>query len=119
MDFIPFELAKKLKEKGFDWKTEERCVEKIPESEHEEWNDELCVMETAWEVNTYPKPRISEALKWLREEKKIHICISYDGDYSYDIVSIDDCEFKGAEDNYDTYEQATIAGIEYCLDNLI
>lgn len=64
MEYVTFEIAKKLKEKGFDWET----------SNVYERNTIACRYED------YPKPTISQVLKWLREEKKIHIEIFlYDG----------------------------------------
>lgn len=101
-DFVTLEIAKKLKEKGFPIKTKTEGkfgLTKLKEVEI--------------------LPTISQVLKWLREEKGYHICIGYDGIYSYDVVRIIDCEFAGADDDYDTYEQATLTGIEYVIDNLI
>lgn len=102
-DFVTLEIAKKLKKKGFDW-------------------DALDVYDHGlfyWLDEDVPRPTISQVLRWLREEKGYHICIGYDGIYSYDVVRIIDCEFAGADDDYDTYEQATLTGIEYVIDNLI
>lgn len=114
MEYVTFEIAKKLKEKGFDWET----------SNVYERNTIACRYED------YPKPTISQVLKWLREEKKIHIEIFlYDGKYSYFIKSITQiCENDlfhkclnedTTDDEYATYEQAALTGIEYVLDNLI
>lgn len=69
--------------------------------------------------NEINKPTISRVLKWLREEKKYYISIGYNGDYSYEIVGIEDGEFVAAEDDYNTHEEAALAGIEYLLDNVI
>lgn len=81
----------------------------------------------------YPKPTLSQVLKWLREEKKIYVGISYmpkiiseegvmDDFYYPTFQKIDLFEpmfFIGGDDNYSTYEEAVLAGIEYVLDNLI
>lgn len=117
MDFVTFEIARKLKDKGFDWET----------SNVYERNTLACRYED------YPKPTISQVLKWLREEKKIYVGISYiskiisedgvmDNFYYPTYQKIDLFEpmfFIGGDDNYSTYEEATLAGIEYVLDNLI
>lgn len=103
MEFVTFEIAKKLEEKVFDWDTSEMFERNI----------------LACRYDDCRKPTISQVLKWLREEKQYHICIGYNGEYSYEIVRIQDCEFEDAEDGYDTYEQAALAGIEYALNNLI
>ena len=113
-DFVTYELAVKLKEKGFDWET----------SNVYERNTIACRYED------YPKPTISQVLKWLREEKEIYIeCFLYNGTYSYFIKSItqickDDLFHEclnedTTDEEYTTYEQAALAGIEYVLDNLI
>lgn len=138
-DFVTFEIAKKLKEKGF----REECSARY-----------YCSDEAYFEENGYhpdtesvfycynndedlgrfyiDAPTISQVLKWLRMEKKISIeigihyslkwmCSIYgfsDGiaDFTqYDNDSIDDTIYI----LYDSYEQATLAGIEYVLDNLI
>lgn len=83
---------------------------------------------------------IYDVLKWLREEKKLHIepCILADADtdadgkvineftyWSFSIVSIATgdmiyFEYEHIDDmRFDSYEQATLAGIEYVLYNLI
>lgn len=112
-EFVTFEIAKKLKEKGF----RDKCYKHYyPDSP--DW-----FLSSYLECNNYSDyvdaPTISQVLKWLREEKKYHICIGYDGVYSYEIVGIEDCEFVAAEDSYDTYEEAALAGIEYILNNVI
>ena len=124
MDFVTFEIAKKLKEKGFDWETREIY----------ERNTLACRYED------YPKPTISQALKWLRNEKKLYIepCILADGDtdadgkiineyvyWSFSVISIETgdmiyFEYEHIDDKrFDSYEQAVLAGIEYVIDNLI
>ncbi len=120
-DFVPYELAVKLKEKGFTCeypfamynKYEQFCPLYSSDKHYfgiDDFDKHACIA-----------PTISQALKWLREDKKIYICISYDDVcvYSYDIVGIMDGEFKGVEYDYETYEQAAIAGIEYVIYNLI
>ena len=106
-DYVPFELAKKLKENEFDWEVREIY----------ERNILMCRYEN------YPKPTISQTLKWMRECKNIYVQIEIHGkgyvcglygrkyDDSYLIM-----EFKNI---FKSYEEAAIAGIEYALDNLI
>lgn len=113
-DFVTYDLAVKLKEKGFDLETKEVYERNIIACRYED----------------YHKPTISKVLKWLREEKKMHIEIFlYNGSYSYFIKSItqickDDLFHKclnedTVDEEYATYEQAVLAGIEYVIDNLI
>ena len=111
MDFVTFEIAKKLKDKGFDWET----------SNVYERNTLACRYED------YPKPTISQVLKWLRENKSLYIEIYiYHNCYLWEIYNTEiydiDCFQKSekySEMEYKTYEEAAIAGIEYVLDNLI
>jgi hypothetical protein len=82
-------------------------------------------------------PTIPQVLKWLREEKKIHIevvfgCCGFCWDLILNIKYIEghdnsewdllDCE-KYAEidnqENHSTYEECALCAIEYVLDNLI
>ena len=138
MEFVTFEIAKKLKEKGFD------C--ELPFAMYNEIG-QFCLLTTSapyhvcesgykyreyYDYNDFDKydfiaPTISQVLKWLREEKKIHIVIditnygfissiiSFKWDKSYCENEIDHYDHEG----YSTYEEATIAGIKYVLDNLI
>ena len=128
-DFVPYELAVKLKEKGlnipfyFFYRTDENgefihhALVANPLVYCEKIDDEVVIA-----------PTISQVLKWLREEKKIHIMV--------DIwkVNVDDIIYKWGYDIVDltttkviscdtqcanAYEQAALAGIEYVLDNLI
>lgn len=114
-EFVPFELAKKLQEKGFDWQTFD-------------WYDHLGNFNKGFIPRTlrgcpmhreYYAPTIGLAMKWLREEKKLHIGIS--PQWQYTVYDMRCSPWIGRSDmqNYDDYTKAAIAGIEYCLDNLI
>ena len=129
-DFVSFDLAKKLKEKGFPQYTEKSYFV----GDHKK---RMCSVGTFLHIPTQntahliAAPTIAQVLKWMREEKKIHICIDiYDDGWFFDIASFykEDTEVYEIEWPYissnvtphnDSYEQAAIAGIEYCLDNLI
>lgn len=116
-DFITYELAKKLKEKGFDWQTFD-------------WYDmagNFCkgFMPRELMCREYYAPTISQVLKWLRKEKKIFleiviVCNGVDAEYMCDIYKIDPAiECLDSTGYLKTYEQAALAGIECVLDNLI
>ena len=133
-DFVSFSLAKKLKEKGYP-QVEKNALAMY--NEDGEWYslsptlDDFYYCFKDFDRHDFVCPTISQVLKWLREEKKIHICIDiYDDGWFFDIASF----YKGdtgvyeiewpykssnVTPNYDSFEQAAIAGIEYCLDNLI
>lgn len=139
-DFVTYELAIKLKEKGF----KEECIayywEKINEHtpsfvvEDNMPEDGLSLLDLLSNHNQaewspfIDAPTIPQVLKWLRKEKKIHIMIDIwkvdvnDTNYKwgYDIVNLTTTKVDGCDTQCaDTYEQAALAGIEYCLDNLI
>lgn len=131
-DFAPFELAVKLKEKGFpqvkenslamynedgEWFSLAKNLDEF-EYSFEDFDDRDCVC-----------PIISQVLKWLREEKLILIGLSPMQEYGGEEV-IEWCSTVYKADKqgglgwkeefyYQSYEQAAIAGIEYVLDNLI
>lgn len=75
------------------------------------------------ERNFIDAPTISQVLKWLREKKNIILIpnpyfnedcgLGWDCDVWIDGKYIHYCE------DYKTYEQAALAGIEYVIDNLI
>ena len=131
-DFTPFELAVKLKEKGYP---QHQCdyayiTEDDEYEEHYVIGDRGYIPFIPYYLPTIASPTISQVLKWLWEEKKMHIEIFlYNGSYSYFIKSItqickDDLFHKclnedTVDEEYATYEQAAFAGIEYVLDNLI
>lgn len=144
-DFVTFEMAKRLKEKGFPQRPDY-----FNYSSYYDW-DGLRKIHTlsnssVWfdpninRENIYFAPTISQVLKWLRKEKKIHIepCILADGDtdadgkiityytyWSFSIISIESgkmiyYEYEYMNDRrFDSFEEAALVGIEYTLDNLI
>ena len=114
-DFLPYELAVKLKEKGFN----EDC--------YTVYNTATMRIErslTTWKgyKGVILAPPISQVLKWIREEKDVMVFPVYSTNTSRWYCSIVNAD---SLDTYkltlsDSYELAAIAGIEYCfLDNLI
>ena len=107
-------MAKKLKEKGFREKVNAYY------GKHENIFD----VHPALDMNDCgyraSAPTISQVLKWLREEKKLHIRASvYFIGWCVDVTNIDGKRMYSTECEYHNYEQAVITGIEYTLDNLI
>ena len=131
-DFVPYEVAVKLGQKGFKQgynifgfrpifsnETTIRFISDIGAYEKEYFGENITA------------PTISQVLKWLREEKKIYIviqpfptmatknkiCWSWDFKWNSDGAYI---EHTFPDDvTYTTYEQAVLAGILYVLNNLI
>ena len=125
-DFVSFKLAKKLKEKGFD----------IPCYGYYHCNGgndsfELCGNGDRDFLNSKNQyrvaaPNISQVLKWLSNEKKLHIEVMFirplHNRVKYYITDTDGSrgDFMDVSDeHYKTWEQAALAGIGYVLDNLI
>lgn len=140
MEFVSFEIAKKLKEKGF----REECLAYYT-TEYTLYNNVitltddkyLCVMDIDYEEflvshnsikytngNYVDAPTISQVLDWFRKEKGLHIAINniWDGTWGYDIISIThSCglHWTAYREDIKSYEDAALDGIEYVLDNLI
>ena len=132
MDFVTFEIAKKLKEKGFYYK----CVSTYdkdgmlgdnyiqPTSIRAIGFDELLSSHNVENDGCIDAPTISQVLEWLREEKGLHIAIGYSNvsKWRYIIIHLGENFVKESnvwEKSFKSYEEAALAGIEYCLDNLI
>lgn len=67
------------------------------------------------------KTSLSQALKWLRDEKKLFVTVDYssaDKLYLYIIINLVTGEKKNSTADYSTFEEAGFAGInEVCLDS--
>ena len=132
MEICNYEIAKKLKEKGFN----KECLAYYTEDTEFYYN--TCCgsdVESAFRsFNLRPEsicgrridaPTISQVLKWLRKEKEIYCLPYFEQGIDMWLYAICKpaygCEHPEfiSESYYDTYEQAAIAGIEYVLDNLI
>ena len=137
-DYVSYETAKLLKEKGFDW-------EESPfysEQDRDEWR------QNAWYIIPNPcydknipfdtptlyviAPHVSfqKAMKWLREKHNRHISI----EHSYilnkykicitkynpnNISDLNNTLYNSADYDFSTYEEACEAAIKYTLENLI
>ena len=124
-DYVSFEIAKLLKEKGFDKK-----YPLIPC--YKEDNGEFIDIPTTLDTINYcfiPAPTLQMAMKWLREVHnlsiEIYVLKNFDKkicEYTYTIM---DLNFPGSDDGieccieYETYEQACEAAIKYCIEHLI
>lgn len=135
-DFVPFELAKKLNEKGFNEKCMAHyyCALGLFEYNIKDisFRKKLLATDFMHSYNESKKgnkyidaPTISQVLKWLREDKRIDsgaVWDNRDGKWVGYINEMDMPDLVGEyvlPDTHDAYEAATIACIEYVLDNLI
>ena len=119
-DFIPFELAKKLKEKGYP----QRCGGKYDMIgacyvKDGRLYEDGCIAPVE---DCFTAPRIDQVLKWLREEKNIHVEIRlFNNGYGFDIYNINPkikIAWSGTIE-YESYERAANASFEYILDKFI
>ena len=118
-DFVTFELAKKLKEKGFNWKVNAYY------GKHENIFDVHPAMDMNDCEYRCSAPTIPQVLKWLREEKKLNVNMRlYIEDKWYYTIQNNKGDFiyshlVGSDVLYESYEEATITGIKYAIANLI
>ena len=123
-DFITFEIAKKLKEKGFN------C--ELPYAMYNEIG-QFCLLTTSapyhvcesgykyreyyyyndFDKNDFIAPTISQVLKWLRKEKKVHIGFGYSPrkKWRYVVMYMDDRFYNKptlAVDGFLNIEQAAL-----------
>ena len=133
--YVSLEVAKLLKEKGFN--------EKCRGGYHSEFddNDNPIIMLEEWTAQPYSNDFVDEgflcsapthqmAIKWLREEKNILICV-------YPVINLPvkdnytfywrwdgkkkrhDAPHVGDKHNYESFEEAVEAALKYTLENLI
>jgi len=128
-DYVSFETAKLLKEKGFNEDTEHEiwyvikqfstgchwnsCTYKVGDITRE-YDDTCCIS----------MPTLQMAMKWLREEKDcpIEILWFYDADDQmqyWEFMHHKELDPLPPYELYETYENACEAAIKYCLKNLI
>lgn len=130
-DFVTFELAKKLKEKGFP---QHMCEDGYIVEEDERYD--IGDKEMIWVIPDYlpyiAAPTIAQALKWLRDTYKLFLSPCVIADFypditywSFSVVNIESGdsvyrEYEHIDDKrYSSYEEASLSAIEYVLHNLI
>ena len=114
-DYVSFETAKLLKEKGFDEFTISYYYK----------NGSMGFSEVDTRVSDgYQRPTLQMAMKWLRETHNLGVFLTWTqvfGCYRWRVYYLK----KGSQElysvgaNYNTYEEACEAAIKYCLENLI
>ena len=130
-DYVSFEVAKLLKEKGFDENTEHKmwyvikqfstgcqwnsCTHKVGDITRE-YNNDCCIS----------MPTHQMVMKWLREVHNIFIeintSIDLNGKYHFSYTILDkECKYvvKVCRDPNWNYEDATEVALKYVLENLI
>lgn len=126
-DYVSFEIAKLLKEKGFDCETD---MYYSPEGELKCWipNGLKSRLDNKGKETWWCKcvaPTLQMAMKWLREVHNINIDIvpiwnQKRFEYQVFVVTPENAKHCYIDDKlYLGYEQACEAAIKYCLENLI
>lgn len=128
MDIVDFEIAKKLKEKGFSLEKTE-IYGKFDSDGLFHSQLYFNYFETM-DCDEIIAPTIHQVLKWLREEKKLHI--EFVGNACGYLYIVSDIPSEGGTDRYcsdysgpnaggtwDKYEDCALNAIQYVLDNLI
>jgi hypothetical protein len=117
-DYVSFETAKLLKEKGFDWEVHRSYL----------MNDNCFapadINDLPYRKDALRIPTLQMARKWLREVHTIDIVITpsmFRRKYNVCIFKDENLccvDFDGATLS-SSYEKACDAAIKYCLENLI
>jgi len=129
--YVSFEIAKLLKEKGFDelclciYDTE--CTNHISVLDYEVTNNELEYRDNM----CYLAPTQALVMRWLREVYNLfiqvcivsHTTVTMEQKYYFFTIHKDRRKIAFKKDYpyeyYATYEEACEAAIKYCLENLI
>lgn len=130
-DFTPFELAVKLKEKGYpQYTTDEAYITDNYGEDEYDIGDRLPIPLIPDYMDDVASPTISQVLKWLRVEKKIYIVIVVNPTlstkdkiaYYYQVYFNSNgvaSDYYESEECYAQWEDCAIDSIKYVLDNLI
>lgn len=113
--YVSLEVAKLLKEAGFDWEIR---------SLYDEQNNFVCSLYRDWNNVTICKsaPTLAVAQRWLREIKGYAVSVYPSDESDGWLVSldlIDDSSSIWTKDLNNTYEEALEAGIKKCLTLLL
>lgn len=111
-DYVSFEVAKLLKEKGFDVYTSTRYDY---DGGFHSRGDYLIG------DSDISAPTHQMAMKWLREMHKVFFCVHPDYPISKDymVEFYDEGRPSRCFGNYQTYEEAIESALKYLLENLI
>jgi hypothetical protein len=124
-DYISFETAKLLKEKGFM----DGAIVKFFASGYNKNGHILSIRDT--ELDDYPRPTLQMATKWLRKNFNMNpVPYATSIGWYFEVFDLTQRDVTGCallyqvgipskEKTFETCEEACEAGIRYCLENLI
>jgi hypothetical protein len=118
-DYISFEAAKLLKEKGFPQSTF-RCHYITDGNSHYKSFENRC----GFGDYDIIAPTLAMVMKWLREVHKAFISITYENDGAFTAnlkvpLKEVDCMIDNKHNCWFTYEEAAEEAIKFCLENVI
>ena len=126
-DYVSFEVAKLLKEKGFD----EECIGAYSETNHTIIKFEPNVKNSEVGTLMYSVPTLQMAMKWFRKVYNIMISpYAMSLGWYFDIFDLTKRDITGCnplykvgipnkEDVLSTYEEAVEAAIKYYIKNML
>ena len=123
-DYVSFETAKLLKEKGF---LQPNITQYYVDIDGDELHHGI-VSYGAGKRHISSAPTLEMAMKWLRETHNIFIQVDYIWSpkelytYTFDIYNMKSARSIFSTpygESFDSYEEACEAAIKYCLTNLI
>ena len=130
-DYVSFEIAKLLKEKGFDENCSRSYVkDKLAVSQGFN-NSYYTTMYSDASYRPVSAPTLQMAMKWLRENFNMDpVTYATSIGWYFEVFDLTQRDITGCallyqvgipskECTFDTYEEACEAGIMYCLENLI
>jgi len=122
-DYVSFETAKLLKDKGFDWECIGYYVDDEPNDVKYSFLGET---NSTWETRCCSAPTLQMARKWLREKYYIHAdpiqqgnyndCSEY---YTWIVARMGIIHRNSGVAEKLSYEEACEAALKYSLENLI
>lgn len=124
-DYVSFETAKLLKEKGFNCKCN-KCYAYFADDDIRVLNLEYSKLAQLLIEDRYPYVTPQMAMKWLRETQGLYVTIRtmfiekkvmYDSVIQY--IKNNKHNTITDENSYNKIEEATEAVIKYCLENFI
>jgi hypothetical protein len=114
--FVPYEIAFKLKEKGFD----EPCIGYF--NRYKKWNNYPFFTIDDGNLNNLPTPLYQQVIDWFREKHRIHIKIDIQDVqldwYCYDVLVVKESAYMNdllTDMNFKTYYEALDKAIEETL----
>ena len=113
-DYVSYEIAKLLKEKGFNVELQCYSYDAVTKEN----------VNIYWQKNInglLPRCTHQLAMKWLRVKHNIHIAVDRGIEHYFAVLTklkpYQDLTMKN--DVFDTYEEAVEAALKYCLTKLI